>query len=288
MKTKSIATGALFLGLLLGLVGILALNYGRLTPGHLEMGSASWFIVFGAALMTGYIDTCVGGGHGTILTPILVLVGFPATMVVPAILLSEIGIGLLATILNHRAGNIHLAQGGQHRRVLLVLSICAFVGSIIAVTAAVKLPPKWVDLYIGLVVIAVGLLLLFGRHLFQGFSMKRIAVLGTIASFNKGISGGGFGPLLTSGQVLSGVSEKGAVSITPPARGLTGFISVVMYFIFRGRLELGLALPLILGSLLAIPAAVLTVKAIDAAALRKGIILTTLVLGSLLVIRALH
>ena len=69
--------------------------------------------MFGAAFLTGYIDTCVGGGHGTLLTPILILFGFRSTVVVPAVLLSEIGIGILATILNHRAGNIRLAQGEQ-------------------------------------------------------------------------------------------------------------------------------------------------------------------------------
>jgi len=34
------------------------------------MGSAGWLVLVGAAFLTGYIDTCVGGGHGTILTPI--------------------------------------------------------------------------------------------------------------------------------------------------------------------------------------------------------------------------
>jgi len=35
------------------------------------------------------------------------------------------------------------------------------------------------------------------------FSWKKITVLGLIASFNKGISGGGYGPVVTGGQ-LSG------------------------------------------------------------------------------------
>ena len=286
MKTKHLAAVALCVGLLAGFAGIVALNYGVLSPTHVQMGSHGWFMVLISAFMTAYIDTCVGGGHGTLLTPVLILVGFTAAMVVPAVLLSEIVIGILATILNHRAGNIRLAHGEQHRRVLLVLAACSLVGSFIAVALAVHAPPKWVNAYIGLMIMAVGILLLVGRRTPHEFSMRRIAVLGTIAAFNKGLSGGGYGPLLTSGQILSGVCEKGAVSITPPARGLTGLFAVTLYFAARGHLELNLAAPLIIGSVPAMPAAVGTVSWIEAPLLRKGITLVTLVLGALLVIRA--
>jgi uncharacterized membrane protein YfcA len=277
---------ALCVGLLAGFAGIIAFNYGGLSADQVAAGSHGWFMILFAAFLTGYIDTCVGGGHGTLLTPVLILLGFTAAMVVPAVLLSEIGIGILATLLNHRAGNIRLAHGEQHRRVLLVLAVCSLAGSLIAVTLAVRAPPKWVNAYIGVIIMAVGVLLLVGRGTPREFSMRRIAVLGTIAAFNKGLSGGGYGPLLTSGQILSGVCEKGAVSITPPARGLTGLFAVTLYFAARGHLELNLAAPLIIGSVLAMPAAVGTVTWIEAPLLRKGITLTTLILGALLVIKA--
>jgi uncharacterized membrane protein YfcA len=288
MMKKDILTYGLLGGLLAGFVGIVVVNSGVVTPDLVPIGSSGWFAILGVAFLTGYLDTCVGGGHGTMLTPTLILLGFPSRMVVPAILLSEIGIGILAAILHYRAGNIRLARGEQHRRVLLVLSACSLVGSIMAVTAAVKLPQRWVNLYIGLVIVAVGLLLATGWRSARGFSMRRVIVLGTVAAFNKGISGGGYGPLLTGGQVLSGISEKGAVSITPLARGLTGLISVTLYFAAKGTLEPALALPLVIGSLVAIPVAVFTVTRVNADVLRKGIVATILILGVLLVVRALR
>jgi len=288
VKTKHWAAVALCTGLIAAFTAVIALNYGLFSPGHVQALSRAWFMVLVAAFLTGYIDTCVGGGHGTLLTPVLILLGFTAAMVVPAVLLSEIAIGILATILNHRAGNIRLAQGEQHRRVLLVLAACSLVGSFIAVTVAMQAPPKWVNAYIGMMIMAVGVLLLAGRGIPRKFSMRRIAVLGTIAAFNKGLSGGGYGPLLTSGQILSGVGEKGAVSITPPARGLTSLFAVTLYFAARGRLELNLAAPLTIGSLLAMPAAVGTITWIEAPMLRKGITVATLILGALLVIKAFH
>ena len=288
MNTKHLAAAALCVGLLAAFTLIIVLNYGVLSSSHVQTGSYAWFVVLIAAFLTGYVDTCVGGGHGTVLTPILILLGFAAAMVVPAVLLSEICIGIVATILNQRVGNIRLSHGEQHRRVLLVLAVCSLVGSFIAVTVAVHAPTKWVNAWIGLIIMAVSVLLLARRGISRELSMRRIAVLGTIAAFNKGLSGGGYGPLLTGGQLLSGVSEKGAVSITPPARGLTGLISVTLYFAAKGHLELNLAAPLVIGSVLAMPAAVSTVAWIEAGLLRKGITIITLVLGVLLVIKAFH
>jgi hypothetical protein len=283
-----LAALALCLGLVAAFALIIALNYGVLSPGLMQVGSRGWLVVLIAAFLTGYVDTCVGGGHGTVLTPILILLGFAAAMVVPAVLLSEICIGVVATVLNHGVGNIRLSRGEQHRRVLLVLAMCSLVGSFIAVTVAVNAPPKWVNAWIGLIIIAVGVLLLAARAVPSEISMRRIALLGTIAAFNKGLSGGGYGPLLTSGQLLSGVSEKGAVSITPPARGLTGLFSVTLYFAAKGRLELALAAPLMIGSVLAMPAAVATVAWVEPRMLRKGVTVVTLVLGALLLIKALY
>jgi uncharacterized membrane protein YfcA len=69
---------------------------------------------------------------------------------------------------------------------------------------------------------------------------------------------------------------------------LTSLFAVTLYFAARGRLELNLAAPLIIGSLLAMPAAVGTITWIEAPMLRKGITVATLVLGALLVIKAFH
>lgn len=284
---KSLATYALFVALVAGAAGLVALSYGKAASGGVQIGVTRWLVVAGIAFLTGYVDTCVGGGHGTLLTPVLMLVGFPAGMVVPAILLSEIGIGLLSMFLNHRAGNLDLRYGGDHRRVLAILAVCSVIGSAVAVMAVLRLPAKYVNLYIGVVVIGVGLLLLVPRRAAK-VSIPRLITLGIVAAFNKGISGGGYGPLLTSGQVLSGVCEKGAVSITPPARGLTGFLTVLLYFAASGKLECALALPLAVGSLLAIPVAVSTVKAIDPVILRRSITGVTVALGGLLVVNALR
>ena len=69
---------------------------------------------------------------------------------------------------------------------------------------------------------------------------------------------------------------------------MTSLFAVTLYFAVKGRLEFDLAAPLIIGSLLAMPAAVGTITWIEAPLLRKGVTVATLVLGALLVVKAFH
>ncbi len=60
----------------------------------------AWLVllVFVAALVCEYIDSALGMGYGTTLTPVLLLCGFDPLQIVPAVLLSEFSTGLVATI----------------------------------------------------------------------------------------------------------------------------------------------------------------------------------------------
>ena len=74
-------------------------------------------MIFELSLMTGiciviiaflaeYMDSTLGMGYGTTLTPLLLLLGFEPLQVVPAILLSELLTGLLAGFTHHSVGNV--------------------------------------------------------------------------------------------------------------------------------------------------------------------------------------
>jgi len=82
-----------------------------------------------------------------------------------------------------------------------------------------------------------------------------------MAAFNKGISGGGYGPVVTSGQIMSGVKSKKATGITSLAEGLTCLVGVITYLIFTNHaIEWELAPSLVLGAVLSVPFAAYTVK----------------------------
>ena len=69
-------------------------------------------LVFLVALGCEYLDSSLGMGYGTTLTPILLLAGFAPLDIVPAILLSEALTGAAAGLLHQRDGNVNFLRDG--------------------------------------------------------------------------------------------------------------------------------------------------------------------------------
>jgi len=173
-------------------------------------------------------------------------------------------------------------------KIALLLGICSITGTIAAVLIAVNIPKFWLTLYIGILVLLMGIIILACVNREFEFSWLKIAFLGAIASFNKGMSGGGYGPVITGGQILSGVEGKSAVGITSLAEGLTCMAGVIMYIIFsKGPVDWKLTAWIIPGAVMSVPLAALTVKRIKTGRLKLSIALLTIILGSLTIVKTL-
>lgn len=259
------------------------------------------------AFFAEYIDSAFGGGYGTLLTPFLLLMGFNPLQVVPAILVSEFVTGVIGGFTHHKAGNVDFRPKSTniifilnkikelgyvksfrkgiplHLKIALLLAICSIVGAVSAVLIAVNLPKFWLNLYIGCLISVIGIVILFTFNKEYTFSWRRITILGLIASFNKGLSGGGYGPLVTGGQLLSGVQTKNAVGITTLSEGLTCLVGIIIYFIMVPRLDLKIAPYITIGAMLSVPLAAFTVKRINPKIIKAIIGILTLILGLLTV-----
>ena len=99
------------------------------------------------------------------------------------------------------------------------------------------------------------------------------------------ISGGGYGPLVTGGQVISGVPEKNAIGITSFAEGIVCIVGFILYVSLNGLPQWHLAIPLVIGAMLSVPAATLTVKILPDDLIRKSIGYVTAFLGILTLIK---
>ncbi|MDY6876532.1 MAG: sulfite exporter TauE/SafE family protein [Chloroflexota bacterium] len=232
------------------------------------------------ALVCEYVDSTLGMGYGTTLTPILLLAGYGTTQIVPSVLLSEFLTGILAGTLHHEYGNVNFKPGSRSLKVVLVLTACSVVGTLAAVFLAVNVPGWLLKTYIGILVLSmgIGILLTIGRNF--AFSWKKVIGLGLVAAFNKGISGGGYGPLVTGGQILAGVDSKGAIGITSLAEGLVCIVGVLAYTLTgNGAINWGLAPSLILGAVISVPFAALTVKKAPVQKMRWAIGIAVTLLG---------
>lgn len=195
--------------------------------------------------------------------------------------------GLLAAGLHHGVGNVNFRRGSSDLKVGLILGGLSVIGAVIAAVLAVGLPTKAVKLYIAVVVLLMGFLIFLRGRSRLSFSWGRLVGIGAVAAFNKGISGGGYGPLVTAGQIVSGVGPKSAVDITSLAEGLTCLVGVVTYLALRSETSWELAPPLLLGAILSVPLAALTVKWLPERAFTLVIGMSVLILGALSLFHAL-
>ncbi len=240
-----------------------------------------YFLIGLLAFLCETVDSSLGGEYGTILTPILLLLGYSPLEIVPLILFSEILTGASAAVWHHKKGNVNFHPRGRAAKTTLILSLCGVLGALLAVFLAVTLPKSVVRGYITFLLIVLGMFNFFALSHSFSFSWFKVAILGGLASFNKGLSGGGYGPLVTGGQILSGLDAKNAISITSLAESLTCVVGFCFYLFYNGLggLNWQLGVPLLLGSVLSVPFAVNLVAFWKEAFLRKAIALTITSLG---------
>jgi uncharacterized membrane protein YfcA len=244
-----------------------------------ELGPLAILALFLVALFCEYVDSSLGMGYGTTLTPLLLLVGFDPLQIVPCVLLSEFVTGLTAGLMHHRDGNVDLIRDKRALTTVLLLSTLSVLGAVTAVTVALTIPKFWLKLFIGIIILSIGVVILFTIHRPLRYRRGHIIAVGAVAAFNKGLSGGGYGPLVTAGQVVSGLPAKHAVAITSLAESLTCIVGLTAYLLLRSNVDLTLAAPLTLGAILSVPMATLTVRRIPENTMRTTVGAVTCLLG---------
>ena len=233
-----------------------------------------------------YVNASLGMGYGTTLTPILLLLGYPPDVIVPTVLLTGFITGLVSGGSHHTFGNISLRRGSPDRRIIALLAITGTIGSASAVVVSSSLSNQAVRAYISVMVIVMGVLVFVFRNHRIRFSYPRIFAIGAVAAFNKGISGGGYGPLVVSGQILSGHGVRNAVGIACFTEGVICAIGFAVYLALNGGIgwlqgHWAFYVPVVVGAVLAAPLASWTtrmiVRTVD---LRIVVAVLTCLLGS--------
>lgn len=234
------------------------------------------------------MDSSLGMGYGTTLTPILLAIGYEPLQIVPTILLSEFLSGLSASVFHSRAGNVDFtSKKSRHSKIAIILALGSVFGVIIGVNLAVEIPVFILKLTIGIIITTAGIIIWF--FLNHSFTFKKWKMIGiaSIASFNKALSGGGYGPLLTSGQILSGVNGKASVAITSFAESFTCLVAVILFMIRGHYINIELLIPVCAGALLSVPISANIVSKLNENNLKRIIALLTIGLGLFTIIKTL-
>jgi hypothetical protein len=286
LRSRRIRLWLVLFSVTLVVLALQATLLGRQAAG-LTLASDTVVLVFIAALVCEYLDSSLGMGYGTTLTPLLLLAGFEPLAIVPAVLLSELLTGLAAGLMHHRDGNVDFIRDARARRTVLLLTVLSAAGAVLAVTLALSISKFWFGLAITGIILAMGVLILATLRQRVRYRPGGIVLVGTVAAFNKGLSGGGYGPLVTAGQVISGLPAKNAVAITSLAESFTCLVGLVAYVALGKGVDLALALPLALGAMLSVPLATVTVRRLPERGMRAAVGGLTLVLGLVALVKLL-
>jgi len=156
----------------------------------------------------------------------------------------------------------------------------------VGVFCAINIPKLALEIYIGVMVLTIGILILVRRHREGALSWKKLIGIGLLGSFNKGISGGGYIPLVTGGQIISGREIKSSVGSTTVAVTFTCAVSFLGYVLIKGDIYWALVAAASIGSVVAAPFAAMMVKRIGAKRLKLAIGIATSLLGALTIAKA--
>ncbi len=198
------------------------------------------------------IDSMAGMGFGTALSPLLLLFGYTPLQIVPTILISEAITGVIDTFFDHEFNNIRysfrpLNDATKIALIMAFFGCLAIFASVLLGYYAIKFPSIVIKTYVAVLVIFMGISGIIRIKLVQiEISHPRRKMLigfSAIAGFNKGIGGGGYGPVITMGQIFSGVYEKSATAIVSFAESIVSIVGILTFFLisFAG-VELDLVL----------------------------------------------
>ncbi|MFX0040227.1 MAG: TSUP family transporter [Candidatus Heimdallarchaeota archaeon] len=186
------------------------------------------------------MDSMAGMGFGTALSPLLFLLGYTPLQVVPTILISEAITGIIDTFFDHEFKNVQYSFRPLNDATKIGL-IIAFFGCLAIFTSillgyfAISFPDIVIKIYVAVLVIFMGVSGLIRVKLrkieFTKTHPGLMIGFSALAGFNKGIGGGGYGPVITMGQIFSGVYEKSATAIVSFSESIVSIVGILTFFL---------------------------------------------------------
>lgn len=196
------------------------------------------WVVF-AAFVFETLDSASGMGFGATLGALLLAFGYPPLAVVPALLISETATGLVGGLFHTEFDNVRFGFSDESAaEATKILALVAGVGTIAIIISvvlaylAISVQGTIVQIYVGGVILLCALTTFFQKYTrpTSTYRPRRMAAFAALAGLNKGITGSGFGPVVTLGEILSGIYEKSATAIASMSEGLVSLAGIVAFF----------------------------------------------------------
>jgi uncharacterized membrane protein YfcA len=243
-------------------------------------------IVVLVSFVLGLVDLSVGMGFGFTVTPILILLGYSVTDTLPAILASSFIGGVISSLSHQRLGNVDFNIKSRAFKMSILMGAIGIFGMYVGVYFSFNLPEQYSQTYIGIITLLSGVFIQFKKRLQFKFTWVRITLMGLVGAANKGLTGGGYGPIITSGGILSGINEKAAVAIQSLSESFVSLIGFLYYYLYSEGILWSLTRNTALGVLIASPLAATILKNINENDIKKLITITSLIMSTAIIMKA--
>ncbi|WP_319522510.1 sulfite exporter TauE/SafE family protein [uncultured Desulfosarcina sp.] len=208
---------------------------------HGLMGN-DWTIVWSVVLIAAFfefMDASAGMGFGTALTPLLLMVGFDPKQIVPVVMIQQGAAGLVGAFLHREFENVEWKFSPMSETVKLWLIIAGTgvlfnVVAIVGVYKIFNIAKVWIKLYVAVLLLLMGAVSLFQSRKERPYRPKKMVLWAALAGFNKGVGGGGYGPVVTIGGLLAGVPVKSMLAVTAISEGTVSTLAVVTWIFMLG------------------------------------------------------
>lgn len=211
----------------------------QFSPGRPDPISTFVPVVVLSAFLFETLDSAAGMGLGASLGSLLFVLGYDPLAVTPVLLLSEAATGVVSGVFHTEFKNVTFGFGDESSReatkalgIIVVTGVAAVVVSVVMTYLAIAIPSAFIKAYVGVVILLIALTTLVQEYVQPSFTYRprRLVAFAALAGLNKGIAGSGYGPVITLGEILSGVYEKSATAITSMAEGIVSIAGIVTFF----------------------------------------------------------
>lgn len=243
------------------------------------------YIIFFMSFLCGLVDNATGMGYATILVPFLILSGFAPIEVILAVLVVQI-------VTNFSGGFVKYLSDSKRQiseilRAVLPLALCTTLPVFLGAFLCVNLGEQVIKCYIGILVVCAGIWVVCVSKKTNKLTWKWSVILDMLGGFNKGISGVGFGPIVSGSKILFDVSEGRIIATTYFTRGWVCCAGAVVLLPLGVMFNLKIFLPLITGALASVFVSFMFIKKTNLLGLKFYIGCVAFLLGATVLINAI-
>ena len=219
------------------------------------------FIVVG--FLAQLIDGALGMAYGVSSTTFLLGLGVPPAAASMSVHTAEVFTTLVSGLSHLKLGNVDL-------KLFKVLVIPGVLGGIVGAYILTSMPGNVIKPLVSVYLLVMGLVIIykvfFKKHQARDVS-SHLRLLAVIGGFFDAIGGGGWGPIVTSTIVARGHNPRFAIGSVNLSEFFVTLAQVITFVVTLGTVDWTTVLGLIIGGVVAAPAAALVCKKIPARAL---------------------